>query len=239
MDPILGWITVLAGLVLLFMAIKNKLSIGHPIVTWILALALIALPFYYGVVEVPGFQDDPLYAPPPTVTPSCSGWAITATAGGLNANETYNADTRTLTAPTVIGSNDLEDTQVALNFSLRPVPLAGQTSQDLAVIYYEVLNYNVKFEGEYVLTESSDEQWANWTNSQVVDEKYSAQSSMLLTGTAWANLTLTFDDGAGSWAAEVTSDDLYDPIATFTVRFYDNCGWSQTYTINLIVTGVE
>jgi hypothetical protein len=238
MDPIFGWLAVVVGFILIYLAIKNKLSIGHPVLTYVLAFALIVLPFYYGVVSVPTFGDDPATVAPGPSIPS-SSWVVTASAGGLNSNETYNAVTRLFTVPVYIDTNSLDYTQAALNFSIRPVPYAGQTSQDLAVLYYEITNYNAKFEGEYILAESNDERWANWTNNQGVNEKYSAQSSMLVTGTAWANLTLTFDSGASTWAAEVTSNDLYGPIATFTVRFYDNFGWTQTYTVNLIVTGVE
>lgn len=241
MDPTIGWILLIVGVGLLLYWAKTKVSIGHPAVAPILAVLLIAAPFYFGAIDLEGLGQEPVDTGTtiPTVS-GCPDWTITESDGSLNSDANLNADTNLFTVPVTINSttNVLNNNQAALNFSIRPSPKPGQDTTDLGTIYYEVTNYNTEFESNEVLEVSSNEYLANWTNDLDDDVKVDAHSSYEMTDTGWANLTLNFDSGNDTWCEEVDSDDLYDSIAEFQVRFYDGCGWSETFRINLLVTSV-
>lgn len=243
MDPTIGWILVILGVGLLLYWAKTKVSIGHPAVAPILAVLLIATPFYVGAIDLEGLGQEP--SDTGTVIPvvsGCPNWTITESDGSsaMNSDVNLNTDTNLMTVPVTIGTtnNSLNHNQAAMNFSIRPSPKPGQDTTDLGTIYYEVLNYNTQFESEDVLTVSSNEYSAGWTNNLGDDVKVDAHSSYEMTGTGWALLTLTFDSGNSTWCEEVATDDLYNSIAEFQIRFYDACGWSETFRINLLVTSV-
>lgn len=238
MDPMIGWILVILGLAALIVYAKTKVSVGHPAVVPVVAVALIVAPFAMGWVAVPSQEPAPTGTTIDYGSTICPSFDVTAAAGGLNANANYNDDTRTFNIPVTINSttNVLSATTAALNFSYEPVPTTGSTTDDLAVIYFES-DYRMQFEGENILSTTNNIFDAEWTDESGSTD-YKGSDSMQMTGNGWANITWTLDSGNSTWAEEAGTDDVYDTVATWNVRLYNGCSWSETYTVNLIVTSV-
>lgn len=223
----IGWwligIAVVIG-ILIFMSVLGKKKWTTPAIALLIIGALLLIPF-----TGPTTTTEPVT----TVGTAAATFELTHS-GGFNA--TYNENTNILTIPVDISSNDLSVTTQSINTSVLVIPPLGGTTQDLATLYYET-DYLMKYEGEYLLEESGNYYQAVWNNSAGTTNKYyNGQLSMQMTATnQWVNLTYTFDDGAGTWAAEVASGDLYSTIASWNIRYSNGRGWSEIVTVNLVI----
>lgn len=235
MDPIISWILVILGVAGIIVYAKTKVSVGHPAVVPIVAVSLVIAPFAMGWIALPNQTPEQATVIDDT---TCAEFDVTASAISLNSNSNYNDATRTFNIPVQLNSttNALDYTTAGLNFSFEPLPEAGSTTTDLAVIYYES-DYLMSFEGSDILSKTDNIYNADWTDDGGTSD-YSGADTMEMTGSGWANITWTFNSGNDTWAEDVDSGDVYDTIASWNVRLSNGCAWSDVYTVNLIVTSV-
>jgi len=234
-----GWVLVVIAIVIAILYWGKIVKI--PKTATKLLTTIIALFMIIGIAMV-GVEVET--EAPPLDTVEGMEFEITpqdATAGGSDIDSvTWDADKEVYTIPLQLtGNGELETNLTSLNFTIKPKPSAGQTTENLAVCHFKT-DYQMKYAGEYVLRDMGDTYYANWThgssqNAYTTDD-YSGWESMALSGSAWANVTFKFDSvlaGAEGFSTEL---DTIGDTGSWTITFYNDDGtWSESFTVVWIV----
>jgi len=232
-----GWVLVIVAIVIAILWFGKIVKIPKPAKK--ILTTIVALFFIIGLAMV-GVEVET--EAPPLDTVSGMEFEITpadATAGGSDIDSvTWDADKEVYTIPLQLtGSGELETNLTSLNFTIKPKPTAGQTTENLAVCHFKT-DYQMKYAGEYVLRDMGDTYYANWTHGSTqnahTDDDYTGWESMALSGSAWANVTFKFDSGtADTFSNEL---DSIGDTGSWTITFYNEEGtWSESFTVVWIV----
>lgn len=239
-----GWIFIILGigLVLLFATkmIKIPKSIGVKFISGIVAVILII-----GVAMV--FVETPS-APTGDVTGladlefDIEATAVT-TAGSYYPDTEYDEGAHLFTIPyrtnstanTLYeqGDNSSYGDDPRLNFTIKADFPADATDNDLAIIYFEVVNptlYVASDADNYVLTKTDDLHQATWTDQDSGTATVSGWTSGGIEETLTLNLDLEL------YEAGLSEADVFDPIV-LNLKFSNQAGtWSETFQIQFICT---
>jgi len=173
---------------------------------------------------------------------------VDASSGGSYIDDTtWDADKEVYTIPLkLIGAGNssgyLEQNYTSINFSIKPKPMAGQTTENLAVCNFKT-DYQMKYAGEYILKDMGDTYYANWShgstsNAETTDD-YSGWESMALAGSGYANCTFKFDSVLAGSEGFSTELDTIGDTGSWTITFYNEEGtWSESFTVVWIVIDI-
>jgi hypothetical protein len=255
----IGWILVIIGIGLAIGLVASKKTFGvHPALLGIVIGALILGPFAMGWATFPA-EDAPPSTPGtiiidegevqyPTfdVDPAVSNTSAAAEVIVLNSDETgftipFRANT---TQHDIYPQNATEDSTGAswfdpeVEFAITPIPFAGADADDLATIYYEVMEPNLEVDAAtsgpyYAFVKTGANRQLEWHVAGSGETQYvDGSQTMLMTGNVTVQLYMELDEGSLS-RIQNTFDGL-----TWHVRFYNNGGWSQTFTMTFICTNL-
>lgn len=231
-----GWIFIGIGIILgiavvipklLAAEIKKKVA-AITIALLVIGVVLVGVTYDPGVAEVTADEQCP--------TVEIAGWCVLSTeASAYNDDITYDNDTYEFVIPlTVLDSSDgqIEDTIVKINFSLDPTSSGGQSADILWPVYYKSNQYDMKYNGEKVFSESSGQYDVEWSDSSG-STRYEGQQDIRIDSDGEADLTYTFNNNtAGNWVTELSQ--IGDTLS-WTIEFWNGCGWSQTVDVTAIV----
>ena len=183
---------------------------------------------------------------PGTVTPTggavidCATFSITPSVSASNGvlNNAKDLITIPFLANTTSHTIDEGDNTTWVNpvvtFVISPEAYLGADADDLAIIHYEVINPSQTVDSSsgtyYMLTKSSNQWQATWTGDGT--HFVSGTSNMLYTANETLTLTLDIDETGMSY-----TQSTYSP-QSLTVRFYNDCSWSQVVDIDFIATEI-
>jgi hypothetical protein len=259
MEPIISAIVLIAGAVLVLMALVYKKGLkklgplNNPVWAFVVGIVLVGAGAMYGGWDyISDFIEDE--APTGGITPGPSSgyqyatWDITPSAiitGGYNVDATLNSAKTVFTVPAMANLTGASEVLVELDnttwenprmqFVLKPLPWAGADADDLATIYFEVNNPDLTIETSttgnyYLLTKTGGNRQAIWTVSGLTSY-VEGSHTVLLTGNATITLDLTVNqDSAGR------IENTYDPI-TLSITFHNgDWSWSKSYNIDFMLT---
>lgn len=246
MEPLFAWLIVLIGLGLGYAGLKHHFNFGVGYIgTIIVAAVLIVAPFSMGWIstdDITGWlgTDDT------AAVVGMTTWDITASTDNgvswdFNGVLADDDDDKTVTVPVTIisghegtgGRAEAGDCRFAVNFTLKPIPPSGSTTEDLVTIYYKT-DYNMKYGGEDLLNETG-----SYYDAEIYDDGaqtvnyYESQQSMDFTDTGWANFTYELDNTSSNSALdefEAVGDSL-----VWHITFWTDEGWSEVWTVTMIV----
>jgi len=135
------------------------------------------------------------------------------------------------------GDQPLCGTHASINFTFDPNPPIGANADDLATVYFST-PYQMKYNGEYVLDESSDTYYANWTfasgDNDASQQDYEGSMTMLMTETGYAEIDYEFDSGSSDcFSAEL--DTIGDTGSWYIDFWTADHGWSETFLVTWIL----
>lgn len=242
----IGLVAFIAGFVLLFGSAYRK-QVGwkiNPVWSGVIGVVLVV---FGGAIGVMPMLPDTTATTAVTVdTVSVPDYppafVLSATNGTTGVSNTTTVEINDAgTAATVlleIGelSHDASGTHFGVNFTVKPVPPTGADADTLATIYFES-PYDMTYSGEHVLAEDDGIYFANWTyaggTSDEASEDYAGSMTMLMTETGYCEITYEIDDGADSFAEEVT--DIGDS-GSWDVTFHnEDWSWSEVFTLTWIL----
>lgn len=234
------WLAIGLGavfIVSIFHKIK-KMPKMSPVLAGLIGVGLIG----FGAIGV-GYMDNPFEATPEaqiadtTDITDCASFQITPSVSSseatLNSDETqFTVGARAnTTAHTITETDNTTWVNPVLQFVVKPQAYAGADADNLATIYYEVVNPEITTtdgtDTYKLFTKSSGKRQLIWTGDST--EYVSGSSTMLLTENLTLTLTMTCSQDSFS-----RIENTYDPV-TISVRFYNNCGWTQTYQVDLML----
>jgi len=232
-----GWILVaiaiIGGLLIYFDVISKEL--GKKVGVLLVAFFLIGLALQFVQVETPTASVTP--------TATCPDFKITGTAvadgtvyyiGHIQDDPQWDEDTNTYTIPLDVDSASngrLNESITALNFTIDPIATTSMTADTMATCHFKS-DYDLQYSGEDVFDKTGSYYDVNWTTSTGT-ESYEDTVDLQVSETTWALCTWEFNNNSASnWVSEL--DAIGDSI-TWYVTFYNDCGWSETITIQAIV----
>ena len=195
-------------------------------------VALLAVGFY-------GYENIDISGTPAAVTDidpnACVEFEITPSVAASEAVLSSDETTFTVaayantTAHTITESDNTTWVNPQLQFVCSPI-ITSSAATDIAYpLFYEVINPEVTTDDgtdTYKLfTKSDGNRQLIWTGDGT---KY-VDSSVALTVTQNVTLTLTMTCSQDSYSR---MENTYDPVKVM-IRFYNVCGWSETYTVGL------
>ena len=235
---IIGGILVLVGLVMLLDGFfKTNKIIKNRTYSIIIGGTLIAVGFFgTGFGALITDVTEPA-ADTPAAVVACAAFDITPSV--TTSEATLNSDLDTFvvaayantTAHTITESDNTTWVNPSFTFVCTPITPAGATADDLATIYYEVVNPEVTStdgtDTYKLFTKSGGNRQLIWTGdgTHYVDHS----STMLMTENQSLVLTLTCSQDSFS-----RMENTYDPV-TVTIRFSNGCGWSETYACEFML----
>jgi hypothetical protein len=161
--------------------------------------------------------------------------SVSSSEAVLNSDETTFtvASRANTTAHTITESDNTTWVNPVLQFVLKPdagsVPEAD--ADKLATIYYEVTNPDITTtdgtDTYPLFTKSSGKRQLIWAGDST--EYVDGSSTMLLTENLTLTLTMTCSQDSYS-----RMENTYDPVRVY-VRFYNDCGWSETYFVDFML----
>jgi len=219
---------------------KSILEAGKAGVLPIVVVALIVI----GVLALSGCTEFSKYFQTQETTPSggivlkCAEFSITpsvtASNGVLNTGKT-EISIPFLANTSSHGVREGDNTtwvNPVLSFVISPTAYPGAKTSDLAILHYEVMNPSQTVDSSsgtyYILTKSSNEWQATWTGDGT--HYVSGTTQMAFTANKTLTLTLTIDQTGLSY-----TQSTYN-AQTLTIRFYNDCSWSQTVDVKFVCT---
>lgn len=201
-----------------------------PAATFLLVAVLIGALFQFG-----GYADFTTgwgTGTTPATTTGCATFdiedpTITASAGAYNDGSIIIPFQANSTAHGVREADNTTWVDPVIEFSMEPVVPTGATNDDLFTVYAEVTNpdQNV-YSGDHDLITYSASEWQAYFSEDGVGTYY-VDTSESLTGTGNITFILTLDvDQTGLSYIGSSGDSV-----TIHVRFYNNCGWSETFDV--------
>jgi len=250
---ILGWAAFIIGLFLFFGAFARKgifKGSSQPIVAAIGVIAVVLGIVWAVMPTIQEYTDlgaqTIIIDTTGDTTAQYASWEITPSE--TMADVTLNSAKTGFTVPahanqtnhtlnTAANTTDLSGI-VEFHFHCVPQPYASATQDDLATIYYEVLdaeiNVDTSSDSYKLITKSGGNRQAYWNSGSNASVDYVDGSSTLLM-TSSVDLNLTIDINEDSFS-RIEND--YDPV-TVRVKFYNGGGWSETYTIDFLLVDHE
>jgi|GEM_PF-6318436 len=167
---------------------------------------------------------------------SLTATIVTGTDASDNNNDcVYDNDTFDLTIPlTVSDSSDgnLTDKVVSLNFTIDPTSPGGYDAAKMWPVYYKCDDYDLKYNGEKVFSESSGKYDVKWTDPTGTF-RYEHSQDIRLDEEGWAVIEFTFaNNTAGNWVTELSQ---IGESLSWTMEFWNGCGWRQTIDVTAMV----
>jgi len=166
-----------------------------------------------------------------SITPS-----VTASNGALNNAKDlitipFLANT---TGHTVDEGDNTTWVNPVISFVISPSAFAGAKASDLAILHYEVINPSQTVDSSsgtyYIVTKSSNEWQCTWAGDGT--HYVSGTSNLLYTANKTLTLTIDVDETGLSY-----TQSTYN-AQTLTIRFSNDCGWSQTIDVKFTATKV-
>lgn len=238
-----GWILVGVSVVLILMfaskIIKMPKSIGIKPVAFIIAVMLIA-----GLAMV--------FVETPTPTASTTGLAdlefdieasAITTQGSYYPDTTFDEASGLFTIPYKCnttsdllyehGDNSSYSDDPRLNFSIKADFPDDADDDDLAIIYFEVVNPDLYTESDpdnYVLVKTDDKHQAIWTDQDGGENTISGWT----TGGIEETLTVTLD--LELYETGLAQADVFDGVV-MNIKFHNKANtWSETFQVNFVCT---
>lgn len=254
---------IIAGIAGLVIFLKTKWTILHPMVVPLVSVLLIVTPVASGWVELgnldegqsinpveneqialPGYDGFDLQ---PSLVRSTSTYdagdvggeddIITYYSGDYNFLTNLNDDNKKINIPIIIDTEDsaytLHSDYEEISFTIAPIPEQNTNMETLATLYYES-DYNVEVGGKNIFSETDGKKDVVWEEEDGNTDYYSGHVSLNMTSDTEISVNYSFDSGSDSWCEEVDSDDSYTTLVSWEIRLYNDHGWSETYTVNLI-----
>lgn len=243
----IGWILVVVGIGLAIGLAATKKTFGvHPAILGVVIAGLIIGPFAMGWATLPageGGQTDITIVEPTrdTVYPTFDialAVANTTQPAVLNDGETG------YTIPFIANStqhdiyqsdNVTQWSDPFLQFNIQPVPFAGATQDDLATIYFEVLDPDEEVDAAssgpyYLFVKSQAKRQLEWrvagsATFDWIDGSY----TMLMTDNVSLQLYIEADEGSLS-----RTQTAFSPITT-QIKFTNGGTWSQMVEVDWIM----
>jgi hypothetical protein len=238
---IVGWLLVLIGAIVAlagFIKIKGVKKI-HPL----LALGGGGILIVAGLIGAGVMTWETESAGTASITPSgttstgCATWDITPSVSSseatLNGDETiFTVSARAnTTAHTITESDNTTWVNPVLQFVCKPNPLMTANADSLGTLHYEVVNPEVTTsdgtDTYKLFTTSSGNRQLIWAGDGT--EYVSGSSTMLMTENVTLTLTMTCSQDSYS-----RMENTYDSTSVY-IRFYNDCGWSETFTVNFML----
>lgn len=211
----------------------------------VVALIVIGVLALSGCTEIsnylnPGTEETIPIIPTTSTVLQCAEFSITPSVTASNGVLNNAEDLVTIpflantTGHTVDEGDNTTWVNPVFSFVISPNAYIGAKASDLAILHYEVINPSQTVDSSsgtyYIVTKSSNEWQCTWTGDGT---HYVAGTSNLLY-TANKTLTLTIDvDETGLSYTQSTYN-----AQTLTIRFYNDCGWSQNIDVSFIATKV-
>lgn len=194
-----------------------------------------------GTVQYPTFEITPAYS--------------NETTAGSKGPAKLNIDEDTFTLPFVANTTQHDIYQgngsatsgagtswwdPKVQFDVSPVPFAGANADDLATIFFEILEPELEVDAAssgpyYTFVKTGGKRQIEWTtagSSSTIDYT-SGSRTMLMTGNVSLQLTLELDEASLS-----RMQTTYDTM-TFHAKFSNGGGWSETFTFTLIPLSIS
>ena len=240
MDPI-NLLIIGLGIVVCVLGFKKfkGVKMPSPLVALVVG-GIIILCGAIGYETIGGAFQTASVAPAPTGTPvACPEFQITPTAstgnGVVNSAEDeinipYLANT---SAHSIDEGDNTTWVNSAVSFLISPTNIEqGADNTATATVYYEVMNPGQTVDsssGTYYMVTKTSGRWNNiFTGSGT--EYNTGSHTMTITSNVTVVLTVTTDTTGMSYVS-----NTYSP-QTLTVRFYNGCGWQETFDFNYICT---
>jgi hypothetical protein len=247
-------IVFVLGLALIFAALARKqagpLKGIPPVVAGVVGVCLVIPGFFYGVLpylpETEGTTtvvvDDTGDVVYPTfeVTPAVANTTQPAqlSSGQDGFTLPFIANT---TQHDIYKEDNTSWMDPEIQFAIKPIPFAGATQDDLATIYYEVVEPEYDIDAAtagpyYLFVKTSGNRQIEWhsVNGAVgANEFVSGSATMLMTGNETMQLYLETDEGSLS-----RMQTEYDSI-TIHVKFSNGAGWSETFWLDFVPIKIE
>lgn len=233
----LGWVLVGFGAVVLIIV---GVFFDKKVLTKV-TVPMVALILIGGFISFAQVAEPSVEVVPGLIT----GWSISGTAGssrGLNdtANWDDTADPTMLTMQinhNIDGNNMNEFTEdrFQCNFSCNPTAGVGADTTKLVTLHYKT-DYLMEYEGELVLEKSGNNILANWSNENHEYDYYEGSIDMTIDETNWIRCYYNLDGGND------TVGDEFETVGesmSWTVTLWDDYGWTDTYTMMLIVISTD
>jgi hypothetical protein len=241
------------GLILFAAAIFRKqagfLKTLNPMVALIIGVALMIPGFYWGVI--PLVEGDPPYeaGTQTIVVQDSSGdvqypsWDITPARSNTTQPALLDSDEAGFTIPFVSNTTQHDIYQQGattswydpeIEFACNPVPFAGADADDLATIFYEVLEPELEVDAAtsgpyYAFVKTGGHRRILWhVAGQGQNEFVTGSQTMLMTGNVTMQLVLELDEASLS-RMQSTFDKM-----SFNIKFSNGGGWSKVYGVDLI-----
>lgn len=245
-EMILGLFLIIIGIgafVSIFHKFKGVPKI-HPLLGVILAVVLVGLGASIG-----GWVDLGLDDTQGTIVnigddPLDIEWEITpsaVTTGSYCSDTQLNSAETIFTVPAMANTtahivNETDNTSwndPRLQFEVNPVAPQGATADDLATLKYRVKNPDVTIDSSsdtyYLFTKSGGQRQLKWVIGSSTDY-VTGSKTMLLTGNETIYLDLDVNSDSFS-----RMSNTFDPV-TVVIEFYDDSGFSETYSVNFQLT---
>lgn len=227
-----GWVLLIVGIVfgVLFGATKI-LAEKAKMVAMAIALIMVLAGIACLVVDVEE-------ASVTTTTSPVSDWGITATditaASWITGTGTWDDEDDpgviTLQLNHDTTDNTYDELVFVANFTIDPAAGDNADTTNLVTLHYKT-DYDMKYSGEYVLEKSGNNFLANWSVGGVT-KYYSGSVDMQLTDTVDIQAAYTFDSGNETVGEHL---DAIGDSTSWTITFWDDYGWQDTFTVTAIV----
>ena len=249
----IGIIAFVAGLVLVFGAAFRKQAGWkiNPVWSGVIGVILVVFGGATGILPmIPEAEEVPptniinlpgVTVPQPTFSIDVeNGTVIGSATNRTKVSISDDEKSATLAFTVDLSENEISAKFACVNFTVTPLPSAQATADSLATIYFET-DYLMKYGGEYVLTETSDVYWANWSysggDSDDSTSDYDGSMTMLMTETGWCQIDYQLDDGTDSFGEEV---DSIGDSGSWTITLHnEDWSWSYPFTVNWICIGTQ
>jgi|GEM_PF-7061537 len=166
----------------------------------------------------------------------CATFDITPTVSAGNGQLNTAEDTVTIgfyantTAHTIAEDDNTTWVDTQITFEVRPLPFTGADNNDLAILYYEVVNpdetVDTASDTYYMVTKSGGYRQLVWTGDGT--DYVSGVTTLTITGNETLYLTI---DTAQTDMSYVEHE--MDP-QQLTIRFSNGCGWTENFQIKFI-----
>jgi len=239
-----------AGWVLIGIGVAIALLFGSKLLKMPKAIGMKPLAGFIALVLVIGFAMVFVQGPAPVadvtgltgITFDVEASAVT-TDGSYYPDTTYDEDSGLFTVPfkanttgdnlSEHGDNSTYSDDPRLNFTIKAELPDEATDNDLAIVYFEVVNptlYVASDADNYVLTKTNDKHQATWTDQDGNTNTVSGWTS----GGVEETFTVTLD--LDLYEAGLVNAGVFDPYV-MNIKFHNKANtWSETFQIQFVCT---
>ena len=176
-----------------------------------------------------------------------TGWLITpvelGTAGMETLDANWNSDKTVCTVPvnTADGTTGtvFTDNATRMSFTIEPLVKTGADNTQLATIYYKT-DYAMTIGGDDLLYKSGTTYFANWSDASEARSDYEGSDSLAAGAQDNVSCDFVLNRNRGNTTGSAAYRFVTGGTGTsesFTITFWDNCGFSETFTVNVVNVG--